>query len=100
MVWLGASKDWQKQIGQKQYYYLSIPTAPLCMLASDLNMCPRNKQKIFSVEPTQTEAQSVSVVFRLVSRKQKNIFPACLIVSNLYRNNRNKQNRFETNRKN
>jgi hypothetical protein len=78
----------------KKYYY------PPSMLASELNMCPRNKQKIFSVEPTQTEAQSVSVVSRDVSRNPKNIFSICFIVSDLYRNNRNKQNHFETNRKN
>jgi hypothetical protein len=77
-----------KTTKKKQYYYLSIPKAPPSMLASDLNMCPRNKQTIFSVEPTQTEAQSVSVVFRVVSRNPKNIFSICFIVSDLFRNNR------------
>jgi hypothetical protein len=36
--------------------------------------CPRNKQFFFQFKPKQTETQSVSVVFRFVSRNQKNIF--------------------------
>jgi hypothetical protein len=54
--------------------------------------CPRNnKKKFFRFEPKQTETQSVSVHFRFVS--------VCFGVSDPFRNNRNKQICFETNRK-
>ncbi len=60
--------------------------------------CPRNN--FFWFEPKQTETQSVSVVFRFVSRNQKTFFSVCFGVSDRYRNNRNKQNFHKTNRKN
>jgi hypothetical protein len=44
----------------------------------------------FRFEPKQTETQSVSVVFRFVSRNQKTFFSVCFSVSDRYRNNRNK----------
>jgi hypothetical protein len=63
-----------------------------------------SKQSIFfRFELKQTETQSVSVVFRFVSRNQKTFFwfiLVCFGVSDQYRNNRNKQNFLETNRKN
>ncbi len=51
-------------------------------------------------KPKQTETKSVSRLFRFVSWNQKKNFSVCFGVSNLYRNNRNKQNCFETNRNN
>jgi hypothetical protein len=54
--------------------------------------CPRNKQKKFRFEPKQTETRSVSVVFRFVSWNQKQKISVCFGVSNLSRNNCNKQN--------
>jgi hypothetical protein len=52
-----------------------------------------SKQSIFfRFKPKQTETQSVSVVFRFVSRNQKKYFSVCFVVSDWYRNNRNKQN--------
>ena len=54
----------------------------------------------FRFEPKQTETRSVSRLFRFVSWNQKKCFSVCFGVSNLYRNNRNKQNCFETNRNN
>jgi hypothetical protein len=39
--------------------------------------CPRNNQIFFRFEPKQTETQSVSVVFRLVSQNQKTFFSVC-----------------------
>ncbi len=59
--------------------------------------CPRNEKKKFRFEPKQTETRSVSRLFR---ETQKKIFSVCFSVLNLYRNNRNKQNWFETNRNN
>jgi hypothetical protein len=59
--------------------------------------CPRNNQFVFSVG---TETQSVSVVFRFVSRNQKTFFSVCFGVSDRYQNTRNKPNFVETNRKN
>ncbi len=53
-----------------------------------------NKQK-FWFEPKQTKTRSVSVVFWFFSWNQKPKFLVCFGVSNLYRNNRNKQNCFE-----
>jgi hypothetical protein len=54
----------------------------------------------FRFEPKHNETQSVSVVFRFVSRNQKIFFSVCFGVSDWYRNNQNKQNIVETNRKN
>ncbi len=62
--------------------------------------CPRNEKKKFRFEPKQTETRSVSRLFRFVSWNQKKNFSVCFGVSNLYRNNRNKQNCFEMNRNN
>jgi hypothetical protein len=65
---------------------------------------PRNNQIFFRFVPKQTEIQSVSVVFRFVSRNQKQFFrffrfvSVCFGVSDRYRNKRNKQNFVETNR--
>ena len=56
-----------------------------------------NKNK-FRFEPKQTETRSVSRLFRFVSWNQKEKIPVCFGVSNLYWNNRNKQNCFKTNR--
>ncbi len=54
-----------------------------------------SKQSIFfQFEPKQTETQSVSVVFRLISRNQKKIQFVMVL---WYRNNRNRQSFFETN---
>jgi hypothetical protein len=61
--------------------------------------CPRNNQFFFSVR-TETNQNSVSVVFRFVSRNQKTFFLVCFGVLDRYWNNRNKQNLIETNRKN
>ncbi len=58
------------------------------------------KKKNFRFEPKQTETRSVSRLFRFVSWNPKKNFSVCFGVSNLYRNNRNKQNSFETNRNN
>ena len=58
------------------------------------------KKKNFRFEPKQTETRSVSRLFRFVSWNQKFFFFVCFGVLNLYRNNRNKQNSFETNRNN
>ncbi len=58
------------------------------------------KKIMFQFEPKQTETRSVSRLFRFVSWNQNKIFSFCFGVSNLYRNNRNKQNCFETNRNN
>jgi hypothetical protein len=60
--------------------------------------CPQNNKKKFRFQPKQTETQSVSVVFRFVSRNQKTFFLVCFCVSDQYRNNRNKQHILETNR--
>ncbi len=57
-------------------------------------------KKNFRLEPKQTETRSVSRLFRLFRETKKNKFSVCFGVSNLYRNNRNKQNCFETNRNN
>ncbi len=54
----------------------------------------------FRFKPKQTKTQSVSVVFRFVSRNQKTFFSVCFGVSDRYRNNRNKQYFVKTNRKN
>jgi hypothetical protein len=54
----------------------------------------------FRFKSKQTETQSVSVVFRFVSRNQKTFFSVCFGVSDQYRNNRNKQNFLKTNQKN
>jgi hypothetical protein len=65
--------------------------------------CPRNNQFYFRFEPKQTETQTVSVVFRFVSRNQKTFFrfvPVRFGVSDQYRNNQNKQTFVETNQKN
>ncbi len=43
--------------------------------------CPRNNQICFRFEPKQTETQSVSVVFRFVSRNQKTFFSVCRKIS-------------------
>ncbi len=61
--------------------------------------CPleTNKNK-FWFEPKQTETRSVSRLFRFVSWNQKEKILVCFIVSHLYRNNRNKQICFVTNR--
>jgi hypothetical protein len=55
---------------------------------------PRSSYIFFSrFEPTQTETQSVSVVFQFVFlRNQKKMFLVCFGVSERYRNNQNKQN--------
>jgi hypothetical protein len=57
--------------------------------------CPRNNQIFFRFEPKWTETQSVSVVFRFVSRNQTNFFSVCFGVSDRYRNNRNKPKQTE-----
>ncbi len=70
----------------------------IILLVSRLRLgCPRNEKKKFLFEPKHTETKSVSHLFRFVSWKQKKNFSVCFGVSNLYRNNRNKQNCFETN---
>ncbi len=53
------------------------------------------QSNFFSVRTETNQTQSVSVVFLA---KQKNIFLDCFSVSDLYRNNRNKQNFVKTNR--
>ncbi len=58
--------------------------------------CPRNEKKI----SVQTETRSVSCLVRFVSWNQNFFSSVCFGVSNLYRNNWNKQNWFETNRNN
>jgi hypothetical protein len=52
----------------------------------------------FRFEPKQTETISVSGLFRFCSWNQKLKISVCFGVSNLYRNNRNKQNCFVTTR--
>ncbi len=64
-----------------------------------LRVSSKQTKKIFRLEPKQTETRSVSVGFRFVSWNQKLKVFVCFSVSNLYRNNRNKQNCFETNRR-
>ena len=54
----------------------------------------------FRFEPKQTETRSVSRLFRFVSWNQNQTVSVCFGVSNLYRNNRKKQNCFVTNRNN
>jgi hypothetical protein len=88
----------------------SLPAACSALLPSLLSVQPcfsPNKdvletiKNFFRFKPKQTETQSVSVVFRFVSRNQKKIFrfvSVCFGVSDRYRNNRNKRNFFETNR--
>jgi hypothetical protein len=77
--------------------------------ATEARLAPRprvsSKQSnfFFRFEPKQTENQSVSVVFRFVSRNQKTFFgfiSVCFGVLDWYRNNWNKQNFLKTNRKN
>jgi hypothetical protein len=70
-------------------------------LSLDIRMSSKQSNFFFGVEPKQTETQSVSVVFRFVSRNQKKCFRFVSVwfgVSDLYRNNRNKQNFVKTNR--
>jgi hypothetical protein len=62
--------------------------------------CPGNNKNKFWFEPKQTEKRSVLCLFRFVSRNQKQNISVCFGVSNLYRNKRNKQNYFVTNRNN
>jgi hypothetical protein len=50
------------------------------------------------LEPKQTETETVSVCF-MKPRTFFQFFSMCFGVSDLYRNNRNKQNRLETNKK-
>jgi hypothetical protein len=60
--------------------------------------CPRNKQTKILVW---TETRSVSVVkMRFLPWNQKQKILVCYVVSNLYQNNWNKQNCFETNQNN
>ncbi len=49
----------------------------------------------FRFEPKRTETQSVSVVFRFVSRNKINFFPVCFGVSVRYQSNRNKPKQTE-----
>ncbi len=70
-----------------------------------LNMCPRNKQKMFSVEPTQTEAQSVSVVSRDVSRNPKifflfvSLFRTCIETTETNKNDSKQTEKIEKTKK-
>ncbi len=60
----------------------------------DQGVLETNKNK-FRFEPKQTETRSVSRLFRFVSVcfvKPKKIISVCFGFSNVYRNNRNKQN--------
>ena len=68
-------------------------------LIQDSLVSSKQTYKNFRFEPKQkqTEARSVSVVFRFVSWNQKPKISVCFGVSNLYRNNRNKQICFVTN---
>ncbi len=61
--------------------------------------CPRINKNKFRFEPKQTETRSVSRLFWFVSWNQKQKISVCFGVSNLYRDNRNKQVCFVTNRK-
>jgi hypothetical protein len=76
------------------------PTSLLYMV--NTRVSSKWKKKCFGskFEPKQTETRSVSRLFRFVSWNQNKFFSVCFGVSNLYRNNRNKQNCFETNRNN
>ncbi len=57
-----------------------------------------SKQRNKNFGWNRNETRSVLVVFRFVSWKQKQKSWVCFGILNLYRNNRNKQNFFETNR--
>jgi hypothetical protein len=60
--------------------------------------CPRNKQTKILVQTETNRKIYASVVFRFVSLNQKQKILVCFRVSNLYQNNWNKQNCFESNR--
>jgi hypothetical protein len=81
-----------EQRGREQSPWLQVTARPEWPHCSGLG-CPRNKQKICWFQPKQTETRSVS-------RNQKQKILVCFSVLNLYRNNGNKQNCFETNRNN
>ncbi len=68
--------------------------------AAETRVSSKWKKKKIRFEPKQTETRSVSRLFRFVSWNQKKNFSVSFGVSNLYRNNRNKQNCFEMNRNN
>ncbi len=75
----------------------SMQDATIARLQSRVSSKQTNK---FRFEPKQTETRSVSRLFLFVSWNPNFFFSVCFGVSNLYRNNRNKQNCFETNRNN
>ncbi len=61
--------------------------------------CPRNNQIYFRFEPKRTETQSVSVVFRFVSRNQTNFFSVCFGLFRCFDPVSKQPKQTETNRK-
>jgi hypothetical protein len=92
-----------------QYMYKTViiflnadPSLKSCHFSKLSTLCrvsSKQTNKSFRFEPKQTETQSVSVLFWFVSRNQQLFFSVCFGVSDPFRNNRNKQICFETNRK-
>jgi hypothetical protein len=88
-----------EQRGREQSPWLQVTARPEWPHYSGLG-CPRNKQKK-SFGPTETNQNKICFgLFRETKNKNFWFVSVCFGVSNLYRNNRNKQNCFETNRNN
>jgi hypothetical protein len=60
----------------------------------------KRKKKFFGSNRNKLKQDLFRVCFGLFRETKKKLFSVCFGVSNLYRNNRNKQNCFETNRNN
>ncbi len=95
---------------QRDVVYLGWPTDPSHMSpnaggrGADCGVSPRVsskwKKNIFGSNRNKPKQDLFRVCFGLFCETPKKNFSVCFAVSNLYRNNRNKQNCFETNRKN
>ena len=72
---------------------------PSCVLGT-IRVSSKRKKKNFGSNRNKPKQDLFRVCFGLFRETKKKNFSVCFGVSNLYRNNRNKQNCFETNRNN
>jgi hypothetical protein len=75
--------------------WLTDPRGPKTFGSGTLVFCRMSSKQTKRIS-VRTKTRSDSVVFQFVSWNQKEKISVCFGVSNLYRNNWNKQNRFET----